>query len=103
MNRILIAEDNPHIAEFIEAGLQAHRYTTLVVKNGREVADIASSKDFELLILDLGLPGMDGMEVLRQLRGRGETLPIIIWVRLFWRDETTLLPMPRTRYESKII
>ena len=78
MNRILIAEDNPRVAEFIEAGLQAHGYTTLVVNNGREVADIASSKDFELLILDLGLPGMDGMEVLRQLRGRGETLPIII-------------------------
>ena len=64
--------------EFIEAGLQAHGYTTLTANHGREVADIASSKDFELLILDLGLPGMDGMEVLRQLRGRGETLPIII-------------------------
>lgn len=88
MNRILIAEDNPHIAEFIEAGLQAHGYTTLVVKNGREVADIASSKDFELLILDLGLPGMDGMEVLRQLRGRGETLPIIILTARDGVDDT---------------
>ena len=78
MSRILIAEDNPRIVEFIEAGLQAHGYTTLTVNHGRQVADIASSKDFELLILDLGLPGMDGMEVLRQLRGRGETLPIII-------------------------
>ncbi|MEL6165729.1 MAG: response regulator, partial [Cyanobacteria bacterium J06628_3] len=64
MNRILIAEDNPHIAEFIEAGLQAHGYTTLVVNNGREVADIASSKDFELLILDLVLPFHPFPEVL---------------------------------------
>ncbi len=78
MNRILIAEDNPRVAEFIEAGLQAHRYTTLVVRNGREVINIASSKNFELLILDLGLPGMDGMEVIREIRGRGETLPIIV-------------------------
>ena len=39
---------------------------------------MASSEDFDLLILDLGLPGMDGMEVLRQLRGRGETLPVIV-------------------------
>lgn len=78
MNRILLAEDNPRVAEFIEAGLQAHGYTTLVAKQGREVADIASSKDFDLLVLDLGLPGMDGMDVLRQLRGRGETLPVIV-------------------------
>ncbi|MEO0935284.1 MAG: response regulator, partial [Cyanobacteria bacterium J06641_2] len=88
MNRIIIAEDNPRVAEFIEAGLQAHGYTTLVVNNGREVADIASSKDFELLILDLGLPGMDGMEVLRQLRGRGETLPIIILTARDGLDDT---------------
>ncbi|MEO1430962.1 MAG: response regulator transcription factor [Cyanobacteria bacterium J06632_19] len=88
MNRILIAEDNPRVAEFIEAGLQAHGYTTLVVKNGREVADISSSKDFELLILDLGLPGMDGMEVLRQLRGRGETLPIVVLTARDGLDDT---------------
>ena len=78
MSRILIAEDNPRIVEFIEAGLQAHGYTTLTANHGRQVADIASSKDFELLILDLGLPDLDGMEVLRELRGRGETLPIIV-------------------------
>ena len=78
MNRILIAEDNPRIVEFIEAGLQAHGYTTLCANQGRQVAEIANSKDFELLILDLGLPGMDGMEVLRELRGRGETLPVIV-------------------------
>jgi DNA-binding response OmpR family regulator len=88
MNRILIAEDNPRVAEFIEAGLQAHGYTTLVVNNGRKVADIASSKDFELLILDLGLPGMDGMEVLRQLRGRGETLPIVVLTARDGLDDT---------------
>lgn len=78
MNRIVIAEDNPRVAEFIEAGLQAHGYTTLVVNNGQQVTNIVSSKDFDLLILDLGLPGMDGMDVLRQLRGRGETLPVIV-------------------------
>lgn len=88
MNRILIAEDNPRVAEFIETGLQAHGYTTLVVNNGREVAEICSSKDFELLILDLGLPGMDGMEVLRQLRGRGETLAIVVLTARDGLDDT---------------
>ncbi|MEM9927729.1 MAG: response regulator transcription factor [Cyanobacteria bacterium P01_D01_bin.50] len=88
MNRILIAEDNPRVAEFIEAGLQAHGYAILVVNNGREAANITSSKDFELLILDLGLPGIDGMEVLRQLRGRGETLPIIVLTARDGLDDT---------------
>lgn len=70
--------------------MQAHGYTILVVKNGREAANITSSKDFELLILDLGLPGIDGMEVLRQLRGRGETLPIIVLTARDGLDDTVL-------------
>ena len=52
------------------------------------MADIASSQDFDLLILDLGLPGMDGMEVLRQLRGRGETLPVIVLTARDGVDDT---------------
>ena len=49
---------------------------------------MASSEDFDLLILDLGLPGMDGMEVLRQLRGRGETLPVIVLTARDGVDDT---------------
>jgi DNA-binding response OmpR family regulator len=78
MHRILIAEDNPRITEFLEAGLQAHGFTTLVARNGGETAQMASSADFDLLILDLGLPDIDGLDVLKRLRGRGEYLPIIV-------------------------
>lgn len=78
MNRILIAEDNPRITEFLADGLQAHGFTTTVVKNGHEAASMASSEDFDLLILDLGLPGIDGLVVLKELRGRGEYLPVIV-------------------------
>lgn len=78
MNRILIAEDEPRIASFLEKGLKANGFTTVLVEDGDTAASVADSKDFDLLILDLGLPGKDGSQVLEELRGRGETLPIII-------------------------
>ena len=84
MNRIMIAEDEPRIASFLEKGLKANGFTTIVVEDGDAAIRVADSNDFDLLILDLGLPGKDGLQVLEELRGRGETLPIII---LTARDE----------------
>lgn len=78
MNRILIAEDEPRIASFLEKGLKANGFTTVIVDDGQAAAQMADSKDFDLLILDLGLPGKDGLQVLEELRGRGDTLPVII-------------------------
>ena len=72
MNRILIAEDNPHIVDFLQAGLKAHGFTTLVVEDGYRAAELARGDDFDLLILDLGLPGQDGLKVLQAVRGQGE-------------------------------
>ncbi|HBE31568.1 MAG TPA: DNA-binding response regulator [Cyanobacteria bacterium UBA11368] len=86
MNRILIAEDEPRIASFLEKGLKANGFTTIVVEDGDAAIRVADSNDFDLLILDLGLPGKDGLQVLEELRGRGETLPIII---LTARDEVS--------------
>lgn len=78
MNRILIAEDEPRIASFLEKGLKANGFTTVIVDDGQAAAQMADSKDFDLLILDLALPGKDGLQVLEELRGRGDTLPVII-------------------------
>lgn len=78
MTRILIAEDEPRIASFVEKGLRAGGFTTMVVGDGRSAASLARSEDFDLLVLDLGLPGLDGHEVLAEIRGRGETIPVII-------------------------
>ena len=78
MTRILVAEDEPRIVSFLEKGLKASGYTVTVTANGTEAAEMASSDDFDLLILDLGLPGMDGFEVLADIRGRGEQLPIVV-------------------------
>ena len=78
MNRVLIAEDEPRIASFLEKGLRAAGYVTTAVADGVEAASVARSDDFDLMILDLGLPGQDGLAVLAQLRARGERLPVIV-------------------------
>jgi two-component system, OmpR family, response regulator QseB len=78
MNRILIAEDEVRISAFIEKGLRSHGFTTTVAADAQEALLLADSHSFDLMILDLGLPGKDGLEVLEQLRGQGEQIPIII-------------------------
>jgi len=78
MRRILIAEDEPRIASFLEKGLRANGFTTTVIEDGRDALDLADSDDFDLLILDVGLPGLDGFGVLRELRSRGRRLPVVI-------------------------
>jgi DNA-binding response OmpR family regulator len=78
MNRILIAEDETRIAAFLEKGLRANGFTTTIARNGNDAAAIARTDNFDLLILDLGLPGKDGWQVLEEVRGRGERLRIIV-------------------------
>jgi DNA-binding response OmpR family regulator len=78
LSRILIAEDEPGIASFLEKGLKAAGFTTLVVDDGITAASAARDRDFDLMILDLGLPGMDGQGVLEEIRSRGERMSVII-------------------------
>jgi len=78
MARILIAEDEPRIASFLEKGLRAHGYSTFTVDSGRMAASVARDNDFDLVILDLGLPDLDGLEALADIRRRGERIPVVI-------------------------
>ena len=78
MTRILIAEDEPRITSFLEKGLRSNGFSTLVAETGPLAASMARDTDFDLLILDLGLPDLDGHEVLRRIRARGERMPVII-------------------------
>ena len=78
MSRILIAEDEARIASFLEKGLRANGFTTSVAADGRDVVALAASGRYDLLILDLGLPGKDGFTVLEELRAQGSTLPVVI-------------------------
>ena len=84
MSRILIAEDERRLSSFLEKGLRAAGYSTTVCDDGIRCAAIACDDDFDLLILDIGLPGQDGFAVLRALRARKEKLPVLI---LTARDE----------------
>ncbi len=78
MSRILIAEDEPRIASFIEKGLRAGGFTPTVVRDGPSAYDQAMSGGHDLLLLDIGLPLMDGFALLRRLREGASTIPVII-------------------------
>jgi DNA-binding response OmpR family regulator len=78
LSRILIVEDEARIASFLEKGLRANGFATEVAGDGEQALTLARSENFDLLILDLGLPGRDGLDVLRELRERHGGLPVLI-------------------------
>lgn len=78
MSQILIIEDEPRIAAFVAKGLKSAGYTTHVESSGIVGAQLAVSDDFDLVILDVGLPDIDGFEVLDRLRGQGVSIPVIM-------------------------
>ena len=78
MNRILIAEDEPRLASFLEKGLRANGFATTVAADGARAALLARDDEFDLLVLDLGLPVKHGTEVLRELRAAGQRMPVMI-------------------------
>jgi DNA-binding response OmpR family regulator len=78
MTRILIAEDEHRLSSFLEKGLRANGYTTTVAPDGPTALALADDDDFDLLVLDLGLPGLDGLAVLRTMRAQGRRMPVII-------------------------
>ena len=78
MTHILIAEDEDRIAAFVEKGLRANGFITTVVCDGDSAAQLGRTGGFDLVILDLGLPGQDGFTVLRSLREARVQTPVII-------------------------
>lgn len=102
MNHILIAEDNAQIAAFVEKGLRAAGYQTEVAADGRSALLQATHGGFDLVVLDLGLPELDGFEVLEQLRGQGSSVPVIILTaRDTVRDTVTGLESGANDYVTK--
>ncbi|MCV7432556.1 response regulator transcription factor [Mycolicibacterium bacteremicum] len=78
MARILIAEDEPRISSFVEKGLAANGFAVTVVADGLSAYDYAVTGGFDLMILDIGLPELDGFAVLRKLRAQRSALPVIV-------------------------
>ncbi|HPA48320.1 MAG TPA: response regulator transcription factor [bacterium] len=78
MTKILIVEDEPDMRRGLEDNLQFEGYTTVSTSNGLEGLRLARQDKFDLIILDLMLPGMDGLDLCRQLKREGSSTPIIM-------------------------
>jgi two-component system, OmpR family, copper resistance phosphate regulon response regulator CusR len=76
--RILVIEDEARILAFVTQALRAEGYTVLAAEDGEDGLALALTQRYDLLVLDLLLPGMDGLEVLRALRARRPELPVVI-------------------------
>jgi len=78
MTQILIAEDEPRITRFLVKGLHAEGYATTAAADGDEALYLARSGEFDLMLLDLGLPKQDGLRVLGEIRRASVKLPVIV-------------------------
>lgn len=78
MTRILVVDDEPHIVSLVVRALRADGYETVEADDGLAAFERAREGDIDLVILDVGLPSMDGFEVLRALRADGHGMPVIM-------------------------
>lgn len=88
MPSILIADDEARISGFIEKGLRAAGFATRTAANGPDALDLALTDEFDLMVLDVNMPGLDGFQVLEQLRGSGSTLPVIMLTARIGLEDT---------------
>ncbi|MDO4612984.1 MAG: response regulator transcription factor [Actinomycetaceae bacterium] len=86
--RILVVEDEPGISSFLSKGLEHAGYDVTVVDKGREAIRQIQDHVFQLMLLDIGLPDIDGFGVLEHVRGQGHKLPIIVLTARTSVDDT---------------
>lgn len=98
---ILVVEDEPQISRFLELELKHESYDTTVCADGRTALDTALSRDFDLIVLDVMLPGLNGIEVLRRLRQEKQTPVIILTARDQVVDKVTGLDIGADDYMTK--
>src|SRR5215472_15316734 len=84
--RLLLIEDEKKVADFVARGLRAERFAVDVAFDGISGWDLASTVDYDLIILDLMLPGLGGTELLKRLRQKGKNAAVLV---LTARDGTT--------------
>jgi len=78
MSSILIIEDEERISSFVDKGLRAAGYSATIVANGTDGLAYALTGEYDLVLLDIGLPGLDGFAVLERIRAHSTTLPVIL-------------------------
>lgn len=101
MTRILVVEDDVRISGFLEKGLRATGYVPVVVGTAQKAEAAAVTEELDLVILDMGLPGGDGLAVLRALRAAGRQMPVIVLTGLAERDAAMCLGAGADDYMRK--
>jgi two-component system response regulator QseB len=76
--RILIAEDDEALAKFVRQGLESEHYSVDVLKDGEQARAAATESEYDLVVLDLNLPKLDGVSVLRHLRVKKPSVPVLV-------------------------
>lgn len=76
--RVLVVDDEPAIVRFLRTGLSSHGFVVLTASSGRAATEILEKEDVNLMILDLGLPDMDGLDLIIRLRASRAMIPIIV-------------------------
>ena len=76
--RVLLVEDDAMIGAVVQAGLRDRSYAVDWVRNGQTALDVLATERYDTVLLDLGLPGRDGLEVLKRLRQRGSAVPVLV-------------------------
>jgi DNA-binding response OmpR family regulator len=76
--KILVIEDDPTVGQFVKRGLEEQRWTVDLAENGNDGETLATTGDYDLVILDMRLPGKSGMEVLHDLRARNFQRPVLV-------------------------
>ena len=100
--RVLVIEDEPLLREGLIHSLQAQGYTVLSASDGRQGLYLGETEAVDAVVLDLGLPLMDGLSVLQRWRGQGLTLPVLILTaRDSWHDKVTGMDAGADDYLAK--
>jgi DNA-binding response OmpR family regulator len=76
--RLLLAEDEEKVSRFIQRGLEAERFAVDVAADGRRAIELATAYQYDLIILDLMMPGLNGTEVLQRIRALNDQVPVLV-------------------------
>ena len=99
---VLVVDDEPAIRRFLRTSLEVQDYRVIEAASGTEALDLMRRNAVDVLVLDLGLPGIDGFEVIRRLRGSGSSLPIVVLSsRTGERDKVEALDLGADDYVTK--
>jgi two-component system response regulator PhoP len=100
--RILVVEDEPTLQEQVRAGLEAQSYTVDSTGDGKEALYLATEYPYDAAIVDIGLPGLSGLDIIGRLRARGSHLPILVLTaRARWQDKVQGLETGADDYLTK--